>query len=832
MANLLHERVFEFCEQYRVKHPNFVYALRERNKNERLEGGMWFQGTENYAFVGLYNLSGGTNMTRSFGLVFWFNGDKMVCKLENVFNEEKDERILNFYQQLRDNIGGFEKESETKYYKILSSDKGFEVAKDFLDNIKPKIDELAIKNNLQEIFISPEKFSKTLDRISEYRSINYWVFQANPTIYDISGALKAGILKTWSVKQFKKDINIGDKVILWVSGKDAGVYALATVSSPVQNIKEDPQEYSYYINPSQKQENADRVSLQLDYNLVNNPISKATVLEHNILKDLTQGIQGTNFQATQEQYDAILNMIEHIQNPQTMSDNNTPLNQILFGPPGTGKTYHTIVEAIKIVDNAYYEANKTDYTKLHERFRELLVKDWENTEGQIAFCTFHQSFSYEDFVEGIKPVEPKEGDNYLKYRVEAGLFKKICRLAEARKNVQKLAVSFSQEDLRKAVFYKISLGDATQAYGKEVYEYCTNNNLISIGFAPDIDFTNANEQEVNQMIKKHDLDDYSGRMINFFKNYLKTDNYVVVSNGNYYIRALGKVVGNYEFKKDTEIGWNHFRKVEWVFKDIDIPVSEFYGKNLSQQTIYKLNSDLIIPDFFVRERSIALDKQAKEKKNFVIVIDEINRGNVASIFGELITLIEDSKRMGNKEALEVVLPYSKEKFSVPNNVYIIGTMNTADRSVEALDTDLRRRFSFTPMPSKPELIKQKIKIEDKNKEIDLEKMLSVINERIEKLIDKDHQIGHSYFLEAETLENLKHTFRNKIIPLLEEYFFGDYGKIGLVLGDSFITNTQTKNDFKFANFLGYDGSIADDLKGRAVYKIKEESEWSFTKIYE
>src|SRR5690606_20783560 len=178
-------------------------------------------------------------------------------------------------------------------------------------------------------------------------------------------------------------------------------------------------------------------------------------------------------------------------------------------------------------------------------------------------------------------------------------------------------------------------------------------------------------------------------------------------------------------------------------------------------------------------------KRAENDPNndYALFIDEINRGNVSQIFGELITLIEQDKRKGEENELSLILPYSRKSFSVPKNLSIIGTMNTADRSVEALDTALRRRFSFAEMPPKPELIKTEGKAENGIVNgIDLSVLLETINKRIEKLLDKDHMIGHSYFLSVESLKGLKSAFQNKIVPLLQEYFFGDYGKIGLVLG--------------------------------------------------
>lgn len=182
-----------------------------------------------------------------------------------------------------------------------------------------------------------------------------------------------------------------------------------------------------------------------------------------------------------------------------------------------------------------------------------------------------------------------------------------------------------------------------------------------------------------------------------------------------------------------------------------------------------------------------------KKKNYVLIIDEINRGNVSQIFGELITLIEEDKRLGCSEALEVMLPYSKKNFGVPPNLYIIGTMNTADRSVEALDTALRRRFSFEFVGPDPELVPEEID------GVKLRVLFETINNRISYLLDDDHQIGHSYFMQVKTLSDVRDVFENKLIPLLKEYFYNDYGKIRLVLGDDFVSKTEfSKNPVSFA----------------------------------
>lgn len=185
------------------------------------------------------------------------------------------------------------------------------------------------------------------------------------------------------------------------------------------------------------------------------------------------------------------------------------------------------------------------------------------------------------------------------------------------------------------------------------------------------------------------------------------------------------------------------------------------------------------------------------EKRYVLIIDEINRGNVANIFGELITLIEEDKRLGNSDdEMTCTLPYSKKEFGIPNNLYIIGTMNTADRSVEALDTALRRRFTFEEMMPKPELLSADVE------GVDLQKFLNTINKRICLLKDREHQIGHSYFMNVDSKDALIDVIFKNVIPLLQEYFYGDYEKIQMVLGDKFIHREKPRTEFaiKDGNF--------------------------------
>ena len=246
----------------------------------------------------------------------------------------------------------------------------------------------------------------------------------------------------------------------------------------------------------------------------------------------------------------------------------------------------------------------------------------------------------------------------------------------------------------------------------------------------------------------------------------------------------------------------------------------------------------------------------QEQKNYVLIIDEINRGNISKIFGELITLIEESKRAGNEEAIEVALPYSGEKFSVPKNLYIIGTMNTADRSIALMDTALRRRFEFVEMMPDLSILskdEQKIKNFDADnmqendlmvQEINIRLLLRKINQRIEYLYDRDHTIGHAYFLSLKKIDNpeeakndLDNIFRNKIIPLLQEYFYDDWEKIQMVLGDHREQKANdedkfvTSKDQKEKDIFGFDHEDIED--NQVIYNInKEFTKTAYTKIYQ
>jgi len=405
--------------------------------------------------------------------------------------------------------------------------------------------------------------------------------------------------------------------------------------------------------------------------------------------------------------------------------NNIPLNQILYGPPGTGKTYNAIPLALKIIEPDFQL--KDTYTSDEWHFLKEKFDTYQKS-GQIEFVTFHQSMCYEDFVEGIKPLDPKDSEG-LQYDVVPGIFKRICDAASG---------------------------------GKE------------------ISFEKAYDLFIEELSIKGQIE---------LKTPSDRKGFIVRKNG----------AGNCSAFPKTDKAAPMTITRNTILKYLKNPDEQFW------RSYAKPIFDYIEGKYF------RFDSNSYNKK-YVLIIDEINRGNVSAIFGELITLLEPAKRVGGAEHLKIKLPYSKTDFEVPANLYIIGTMNTADRSVEALDTALRRRFSFVEMPPLPDLIEEKTA-----DGIRLREILTTINSRIEILLDKDHLIGHSYFINVKSAGDLQNVFHNNIIPLLQEYFYGDYGKIGLVLGEGFFEKPIDSQKSSFSKFYDYDSS---GLEERQIYKLR------------
>lgn len=434
------------------------------------------------------------------------------------------------------------------------------------------------------------------------------------------------------------------------------------------------------------------------------------------------------------------------------------LNLILYGPPGTGKTYHTVIKAVEIIDG-----NASDnFGENLNRFRELIKED------RIAFTTFHQAYGYEEFIEGIKP--DLDSDE-VKYKLADGVFKEFCKAAREIKQTKSNDQGLIKSN---ATVWKISL-DSAGRKGFELHDRCLEDSYIRVGWDADEDLSLVTED--GKVSAKRFIDD------------MEIGDIVLSCWSQSEIDAIGVITGEYEWH-DDEPRLKRFRKVRWLRtwrgKEKYNIKAVNHGKNLSQQAVYRLqiSIDDIIKILNENPQEVKSNKiEYNYDKPYVFIIDEINRGNVSKIFGELITLIEPTKRLGAEEEMTCTLPYSGVAFGVPKNVYILGTMNTADRSLVQLDAALRRRFAFEEMMPKPELLKVT------QDGIDLNQLLAVINKRIAALLDREHQIGHSYFIKLDenaTVLDVQRIFKKNVLPLLQEYFFDDYESIQKILGEEFV----------------------------------------------
>lgn len=444
-----------------------------------------------------------------------------------------------------------------------------------------------------------------------------------------------------------------------------------------------------------------------------------------------------------------------------MSLTDVKKNTILYGPPGTGKTYNTVCYAVAVVENKPIEDIMAEaeedggYYEVFNRYNEY------KNQGLIEFTTFHQSYGYEEFIEGIKPVIGDKDE--IQYKVESGLFKKFC---------EKVGGNKSFDEAWEALL------EATRENDNRYIFTRRTGTKISVEFRDENSFVvkwNGPTQTKNILSKTN------------IKKQWEENNYS---------------------QREALIGGT-----KWLFDANQAVIDELIAK-------YELMTE----------------GTDNTHNNYVFIIDEINRGNISKIFGELITLIEPSKRDGEKEGLKAALPYSKKLFGIPENVYILGTMNTADRSIALLDTALRRRFDFVEMMPDAEILNEVV-VDG----IEISKMLAKMNERIAVLFDREHTIGHAYFIDLKNSSNMKtlaDIFKNKIIPLLQEYFYEDYERIRLVLADNQVEKTETEKQFILAEnvdasalFGSSDIDIFDDTKRYVINNDAFENKEAYIKIY-
>jgi len=470
-------------------------------------------------------------------------------------------------------------------------------------------------------------------------------------------------------------------------------------------------------------------------------------------------------------------------------------NLILYGPPGTGKTYHAKHYALAAVWGVKPEmVFQKSREEVNQAYQELADG------GRIQFVTFHQSFSYEDFIEGIKPelaperTEPTATSSLLprevpqlRYVLEDGLFKRMCVRA---------AYAIYQSERALTLRQRESAGRSSKLDFDELYVEFLAAQMNLLKRQVEVTYPSKQNREIRLLSvnAKGSLLLATGPRR---QPYVVTRNklrklYHAFANVSQIRRISGDISKVVSWGNPT-LYWAVFNELKEFEKNLQIePGFDSLPEPTTQEKTaieYEAMRQAVESLDWSKVRPESLERAAR----FALVIDEINRGNVSQIFGELITLIEDDKRGGRSEALTVQLPYSKMPFTVPRNLYIIGTMNAADRNVESLDTALRRRFVFVEMTPDYQLLEEKF---GRNTEPDIARMLRTINHRIARLLGREYAIGHAYFLglkAAGDIRELRSIFQNRLIPLLQEYFFGQEGKVELVIGEDFFDRPAVKN---------------------------------------
>ena len=386
------------------------------------------------------------------------------------------------------------------------------------------------------------------------------------------------------------------------------------------------------------------------------------------------------------------------------ADRSVPTNLILYGPPGTGKTYETAREAVRLCDGVLPPGDD----RVVRRRYDALVRT-----RQIRFVTFHQSYAYEDFVEGLRPTtgETDDGRASAGFRLMPvpGVFREIAALAEQARRATTEGRQGSSVELEGRRFWKMALG----AKGSEehVYQAAIADGYVALGWGGDVDFSDprftdfeAMRQEWTTRYPNDKTPSQTGQPWTF-RNAMKVGDLVIVPHGNTAFRAIAEITGDYYFELGADGTYNQRRRVRWLLVPKEpLPLNTIVDGNFAMRTLYEIPESRILKEALLRLIcGPSLSPGPVRPDQFVLVIDEINRANVSKVFGELITLLEADKRLGQDNALTVTLPYSGDTFGVPDNLHVIGTMNTADRSIALLDTALRRRFAFRELapPARP-----------------------------------------------------------------------------------------------------------------------------------
>jgi hypothetical protein len=690
------------------------------------------------------------------------------------------------------------------------------------------------------------------ERFSQKSTVKYWLFQGNPKVFDFKSAIAEDSLDNFTISAHKDKIKVGDKIILWLTGTRAGCYALAEITSPPQKVSVSRDDKHWKIDDP----NDIKAGIKLTHNFFNNPILWENIKELDEFSEFKAGNQGSNFSSSQKEYEMLLKLSK-----ETTSDRQNIYKALKKKMENAGFEFET--EQPTHGQNRKETEYKFTHSQLIKKFnqdgfntspKKFYIKPLTDEENcEIGFATGKKSplinekiFSNpntKDTHNDYPAWTNRENDNaldellksinnYLQnetmkhplnqilfgppgtgktYKLQSHYFQKFTQyetsttkedyLVEQMEALAWWQVLFiALLDLGEVGVNKILAHPAVQAKAKSssiknlqasiwgalqrhTKQECPHVNVVSRAVIKPFWKTENSDWHLfsNDEI---DLFPEAQNILDKYKNYEKSS---------------GQKIQNYTF-----VTFHQSFTYEDFVEGIK-PVLEDENEDIR----YEISDGVF--------KKLALKAQNDPDNKYAIFIDEINRGNVAAIFGELITLIEPDKRAGALNELSVILPYSKTKFSVPQNLHIIGTMNTADRSIEALDSALRRRFEFEEVLPDYNVIDDELIIEGYK----VSDILKTINERITVLINRDHQIGHSYFLSLtkENLEqDLKKVFMNKIIPLLQEYFFNDYVKIAMVIGEGFMEADK----YKDVSFASIKGDYESDYSDTTIYEIKKD----------
>lgn len=721
----------------------------------------------------------------------------------------------------------------------------------------------------------------------------YWVFQCNPKIYDLAGALKAGVVGGWQVNQHKKDIHQGDKVIIWVTGAEGGCYALGTVTSEVMPLKEDIREAPFYTQPPEEVDK-DGVTLSIDRALWENPIWKDDVVGKQGFNDFPGGGRGTNFAATEVHYRNMLEIAEgkaamqiwkvsHGGDDFKKEEREACLeNRIVVVHNKTGRGQgENFTRNMRIGDLVYLCHGNDDGIQVFARITSPATpyerdENWRQRSFETLFTCIKPGVKYQGVTKGWTPnynstcmsVPESELLMFESEILKPFFGKTLADIGKATVSTSarpeislpsKNVILYGPPGTGKTYALRNKYMDCfTERVATQTKEQFADSLVADLAWWQVIvvvmlelktckvkdmlehplmkaRIRRANNHHTRAAIWAHlQMHTKTGcEEVNYTKRFdplLFTKNASAVwsideSLAKDEVPDLVIILDQYRnFRPDQSAAIKRYEFTtfhqSYSYEDFVEGIKPMMSEAGDDSLAYEIKDGIF--------KTMVARALADPTHDYALIIDEISRGNVASIFGELITLIEDDKRKGASNELSARLPYSREEFVVPGNLYIIGAMNTADRSVEALDTALRRRFTFVATPPQPECIEQPPKLN-----VDLQQMLMTINTRVEKLKDKDHCIGHSYFMgiaqKNDSLAELKHAFATKIIPLLEEYFYGDPAKIGMVLGEKFVS---LKDDN--VGWAKGDWGM-DEYEDRPLYTVQDPTnltEEDFRSIYE